>query len=804
MYKTVFKIYFFLKNKLFGVEILHFESTSDKITGMNQLTYHLKYLFFLALTLFRFQSHAHLEDATRQFEATLFLEAIPYFENHLAKIAPESDFKAIEQLFKCYLAENLYEKMYLLSNQYPAHPNSSYYSGLALLEMQEYQKGAEYFSQYLTLQNGNYQEHAKIQLGVCFFHLNQLQEAKSLFLQTNTFPLSQIYLAYLYLLEGNIKSCEEILNDVDQALAEKDLLRFELCLVKGFLFYQKKEFFNAQSYFEYALKKPAFLPSKWREAALYYLTQCQLVKVGTHEKNQEHLFSANSWYLRGWNHFQEAQGFSQKHEPAKSQIALQEGSNCFEKAYSLFTAYNPQLAWQALKLQAVCTYYLGSKQAYITAFNGFQKCVELSTEDEEVFYWRALTAYKTEDAHVNSYITEALHLFPNGKFTPFLQYLLGFIAFQKGSFDTAENHFLKLETYTSPFSGYGYFLAAQSAEKQQKNRDYIRELLKNAYETSPHASFAQEAYFNIYSYQEYLQGNRPAIKHLEHMQKLYPDSPLLLHALYLLGLDHTRDRKTAEGKWIRRKSFTTAIELFSEAEKLYEKLSQNNSLTDEHEILLNHCILERALANLSIAEEAVGAKATIYLEYAVDVFKQLITKASNKNLSLIEEAHFWLAKTYIKQNKDELACAEFSQMIETFEKSKTTMGYYLSRACYELGQLSCKENNYQKALNLFQKAESHARSNILTIDQTLDLWIQQSVCYQELDQTEQAMLLLSKIINYDAISSLRLKAMYLRAEVYEKQKRFELAIKQLQAIANKGGEWAVKAKTKLEKDYGFK
>ena len=65
------------------------------------------------------------------------------------------------------------------------------------------------------------------------------------------------------------------------------------------------------------------------------------------------------------------------------------------------------------------------------------------------------------------------------------------------------------------------------------------------------------------------------------------------------------------------------------------------------------------------------------------------------------------------------------------------------------------------------------------------------------------MKILSQVINEDAVSGLRLKAMYLRAEIYEEQGREELALKQLEALAKKGGEWSLKAKEKLEKDYRF-
>jgi hypothetical protein len=60
------------------------------------------------------------------------------------------------------------------------------------------------------------------------------------------------------------------------------------------------------------------------------------------------------------------------------------------------------------------------------------------------------------------------------------------------------------------------------------------------------------------------------------------------------------------------------------------------------------------------------------------------------------------------------------------------------------------------------------------------------------------MLLLSHVINYDAVSTLRLKAMLLRARIYEMQGRKELAVRQLEALIPKGGEWAEEAQKTLE------
>lgn len=123
---------------------------------------------------------------------------------------------------------------------------------------------------------------------------------------------------------------------------------------------------------------------------------------------------------------------------------------------------------------------------------------------------------------------------------------------------------------------------------------------------------------------------------------------------------------------------------------------------------------------------------------------------------------------------------------------------------YEKGKLAQMEKEHEEALQSFINAEKATHEHAeLSPSEKLDLWIQQSICHQELNQLDNAMLLLSKVINDDVISPLRIKAMFLRAEIYELQGRPELAVKQLEAAARKGGEWAQKSQEKLEKVYGY-
>jgi Tfp pilus assembly protein PilF len=117
--------------------------------------------------------------------------------------------------------------------------------------------------------------------------------------------------------------------------------------------------------------------------------------------------------------------------------------------------------------------------------------------------------------------------------------------------------------------------------------------------------------------------------------------------------------------------------------------------------------------------------------------------------------------------------------------------------------IGIRKHRFLDALQCFGEAKRANRGSFLNTDQRLDLSIQEALCYIDLNKLDQAMLILSDVINDDAISSLRVKAMVLRAEVYEKQGRIELAKKQLEATANKGGQWAKQAKEKLIKDYGY-
>jgi hypothetical protein len=292
-----------------------------------------------------------------------------------------------------------------------------------------------------------------------------------------------------------------------------------------------------------------------------------------------------------------------------------------------------------------------------------------------------------------------------------------------------------------------------------------------------------------------------------------------MHAYYLIGLDYKKDRLTEEGKVQRHRNLTAAIDAFQMVESTFDDFYQQGMISHQelayYTGLKFRSVLERALSNLAIAEESEGSKQQIYLQYAQDVFQQLIDACHQEPfLSLcwpketyppaLEEAEYGLVQTYLRQGQKEQAKKLLETMLQRYQAAKTKQGYFLTKTWQALGLLHQEDCQFEQALAAFSSAEeSWHPSASAHADLKLELWIQQSLCYKELGLLEEAMRLLSQVVNEEVISTLRLKAMFLRADLYDLQGRPELCLKQLEALAKKGGEWGKKAQIKLEERYGY-
>lgn len=386
--------------------------------------------------------------------------------------------------------------------------------------------------------------------------------------------------------------------------------------------------------------------------------------------------------------------------------------------------------------------------------------------------------------------------------------------------DALFNRFL-IEYPSSSSLGEIWFWKAFVAEKRGLS-SLKREYLTQAYTSDPSSSFAPFAYFYAYSYREYMLGSRKTIKHLQAMPLHFPSHPLLITAHYLIGLNHKKDHLSEEGHVVRHKDWTAAIDAFQLAETTFDHMYKNHLIAPkELPYYLNirlQAQLGRAMANFAIAKSSTGGKRQIYLEYAESVFAEIIHDFAQPNPLLKEiiltesnpypktwaEAHLQLARIYEERGFHNKAEMTLNQSLEHYRKANIRQTQGLMAVWSDKGKLAQRQNKNREALDAFIEAEKAAGDySTLSPNEKLDLWIQQSLCYSSLQQFDEAMTLLSRVINDDVISPLRVKAMYLRAEIYEQQGRPELALKQLEATARKGGEWAKKAQEKLEQKYGY-
>lgn len=552
---------------------------------------------------------------------------------------------------------------------------------------------------------------------------------------------------------------------------------------------------------EVKLKQAAAAPSYERRDQLF----AQLSNEDSHPSS----FYARVWYFKGLNDLEE--GFSKKHE--KNEMFFERATVALTRSLQ----FNSSLNQTALTYKYLALAYLNLDLLH--AWNHLfhlisdHSLMEAIDTPEELYCLSAWTALHINNKEFLKSAIDILH--KNRAQSPVWQErylkLEGLSWIQLAEWKQARLIFetlLKDEVYLSSH-GEAWFWLGFSASKQQ-DEPLKKEYFYQAYTQHPQSPYAPIAYYHYYSHREYMHGSKKAIKHLQAMPTLFPNHPLLIQIHYLIGLYHKKDHISDEGQLIRRKDLTMAIDAFQLSESTFDSLVKQQTLspsdTEYYARVRAQSQLERAKANLAIAKQSTGGKKQIYLEYAEKVFQQLINDQSNTApySKIWAEAELELAKVYGEKNDEQREEQMLDQSLKHYQQANMTTGSGVTRLWMMKGRLYEKKKDYQSALNSFIEAEKGSQGHIsITPNEKLDIWIQQSHCYKELDKLDQSMKILSQVINEDVISPLRIKAMFLRAEIYELQGRSELAIKQLEATALKGGEWSLKAKEKLGKIYGY-
>jgi tetratricopeptide (TPR) repeat protein len=818
--------------------------------------------YFVLLNSLLFCSESE-KQAERLFAEGLFPDAAVYFEETIHQGEPKSS--TYLNLGIAYLElEEPQKTLDLLKNLNPFENRQEESERLYLISI-AYRRLGNYQAVLSLLQTNVPSNILSLEKGIALYHLQRFAEAEGELNkiewkedQALFQDLSQLVLIRLAIEKKEMTKAKGFL----KAFRAPSSLIHERAFLEGVCHYIDHDYAKATFFFEEALSNCKKTKSEWLSATLYYLTESYLKEAQSLEKDHPRLKTLFSkadetlqkllklekneknnlllidYYLMKSQKFQEGESYQKAAEliansewvhssEGKKQAFLKQalGAPSYKERAFLFNNLKDTqdpLIWFHIALndynEAVVQedndLFEKAALAFDKAYSLFTPNQQHSDAPPEIYQMIGelslldLTNELKEKSR--EILQKGIKRYPQDHG---LNILLGKLYLQEKKWKEADAIFASMPQ--DPEALFFRAQVARFAEDESLSKDCFEKVYTN-HSTSP---FAPPAYFHYYTFREYIRGQRKAIKHLQAMPLLYENHPLTISSFYLIGLDHKKNHLTEEGKIVRRKDLIAAIDAFQLAESTFDKLLIKENIPSSDigyfTQVRYRAILERALSNFAIAQESEGGKKLIYLEYSEKVFKDLIEEFQKPKMHLskyliqgipypkiLEEAQFGLAHAYLAKNRLEEANQIFDRMLEQYSQANMNQSYLLSRVWYEKGVIAKKKKDEKFALASFFKSEEAAQGHhFLSPDEKLDLWIQQSLCYKNLHQLNEAMKLLSKVVNDETISHLRVKAMYLRAELYAMEGRKELALKQLVATSKKGGEWGKKAKEKLEIDY---
>jgi tetratricopeptide (TPR) repeat protein len=285
----------------------------------------------------------------------------------------------------------------------------------------------------------------------------------------------------------------------------------------------------------------------------------------------------------------------------------------------------------------------------------------------------------------------------------------------------------------------------------------------------PASDFAQESYMRIFKDEEYAAGSYEAIHHLLIMPKELQVPPFSTLRAFYLGMSYEKANDQIE---LARSFFEIAISESRSSEKLKK--------------LFLEALVRKA--NLSLLQGEVLASYEALTELS-SFFSKASTCEKKKWITLWQKSLFLLAAVYEKK-------------ADVFQAQKTRQELYTLSTQYDAVQGNLIA---ETLLNLAIHVSSEKSFRLLDIaenckdidrEMLLNIWLTRSHILVENGQIDLAMQYLSRVINDHLASSLRIRAMFLRADIYEMTGRVDLAKKQLDFIIEKGGEWASLAQTR--------
>ena len=537
-------------------------------------------------------------------------------------------------------------------------------------------------------------------------------------------------------------------------------------------------------------------------------------------------YYASALYLQALNDIEDARNLQGQKTSHAASISLYEKAFASLQEASLHHASGVPVAKAFL---AIPDFAIPYQKTYKEASAILENLPLQSPDEQEEIQFLLIKCYTQIDSLKGQTLASRfLTSFPNSQYTPQVLHLLALhYAATKEPKDALELFSRILKEFPE-YCERAHVLYSMANIYETEEHDFekarsLRKQLRITYPQSPHAA---EAYFREFPEKEYQLATPHAIFHLQDMLKLFPKSPYSIAANFYVGnfLKH-ESRKSREKQMELAKE---ALFRFSAVDTLYEEYIEKNlieHLTDPafasylQEIQVEALLGQGALfyePELEGSEIALKKLNSLLENYLLNI-NPLEEKARfSRLLKAYPEGSYLLASVYEKRKKQAQARKQLEGLIEWHNTLGLTSNF-LSSAYLDLAIQEQKMDNFTASLDLFEKAEqvqttqlaSHQKSSQkgLIKELLLEIKIAKSECFRQMGKLDTAMTLLSEVINDEAASSLRIKAMLLRAEIYELQHRHDLAVKQLEAASAKGGEWGIKAETKLgviKDTYGYK
>ncbi|MEX2305343.1 MAG: tetratricopeptide repeat protein [Waddliaceae bacterium] len=289
-----------------------------------------------------------------------------------------------------------------------------------------------------------------------------------------------------------------------------------------------------------------------------------------------------------------------------------------------------------------------------------------------------------------------------------------------------------------------------------------------------------ESFFSRYTVREYLLSEPAAASHLRQIFHKFPNSKRCIDAHLIFALRAKREAHTLFDPAAREEKLKEAIFDFETAFDFYDE----RQFLD-YENLIAHAKLEHAKSFLEIAQESSPIKKSIYFESGMEFLRRLYTESQLPE-AVMHQVLYLLPYHLVNEGKIDEA-----EKILTAAALKQE-GKELAKSCFLLGQIALEKKRPNEALTYYALAQSHGKGELSPSEQ-LKLWISQSKAEYQIGNVRAAMRLLSQVVNCPTASSLRIEAMFMRAEIYRFQGRVDLAKSQLESIVRIGGKSAKRA-----------